>query len=306
MACGACAAADYFPLQVGNQWIYLASGRIAGDPLVVEVTASRTINGADYWEVRGFPGTAAVWLRMTEDGRLLAYDTQLGRELLWADFARPEGETYRTEIGVCNTAARISSRSARVSVPVGEFNNGLEIQYPPSGCADAGLTSEVYLPYVGLAQRTETTFAGPRRWDLVYAELGSVTYVSAPETSFSLAIDKPVYEIGSGSPPQMRARITLRNTTQTPMELTFPSGQSFDLVFRNDRGEEVYRWSNDKGFTLALRRMSLAQGEKNWMVLAPLGEPQAPLKPGIYTAEAWLTTAGTPFRASVGFEVRSR
>jgi hypothetical protein len=52
--------------------------------------------------------------------------------------------------------------------------------------------------------------------------------------------------------------LTLRvtNPGDAPVELTFPTGQSFEfLVERN--GEEVWRWSEGRAFTQAVRQISV-------------------------------------------------
>jgi len=57
-------------------------------------------------------------------------------------------------------------------------------------------------------------------------------------------------------------RFTLRvtNASESPVALTFPTGQSYDFVV-HDGGEEVWRWSGDMMFTQAIRTESLAAGE---------------------------------------------
>jgi len=57
-------------------------------------------------------------------------------------------------------------------------------------------------------------------------------------------------------------RFTLRvtNATESPVALTFPTGQSYDFVV-HDGGEEVWRWSADRMFTQAIRMESMAAGE---------------------------------------------
>jgi len=161
---------------------------------------------------------------------------------------------------------------------------------------------------VGLVSRTLTTIAGPRTLELIYARLGGVTVVSAPEVAFSLAIDRAVYVIDpQRAAPTMTARLTLRAVHQAePLRLTFPSGQRFDLGLKNERGDVVYRWSEGKFFTLAIGTETLSHGEKNYVVAAPLaGKDSRPLPPGNYVAEGWLTTMGPrAYSASVGFEIR--
>jgi hypothetical protein len=72
------------------------------------------------------------------------------------------------------------------------------------------------------------------------------------------------------------------------VELAFPSGQSYEFLIRNEKGAIVYRWSEGKAFTMAIRNEQFA-GERNYVEIL---EPANALPAGKYTAEAWLTTSG--------------
>ncbi|MBI1897984.1 MAG: hypothetical protein HYS04_15850, partial [Acidobacteria bacterium] len=75
----------------------------------------------------------------------------------------------------------------------------------------------------------------------------------------TIASDRSVYTPGAG----MIARLRVRNSTGHPVQLNFPTGQSFDFVIRNEAGDIVQRWSEGKFFTQALRSETLAPGERN-------------------------------------------
>lgn len=86
--------------------------------------------------------------------------------------------------------------------------------------------------------------------------------------------------------------------------LVFPSGQDFDLLLRNDKGEVVYQWSAGKFFPEAVRRLPFGPGEKNFAFSVPLSDKEGkPLAVGRYVAEAWLATQPRSYAASVTFEV---
>lgn len=307
------AAVDYFPLHTGNTWVYRSQGPFAAGTLTVEVRGTERIGSQTYARVRGL-GAADTLLRQNEAGTVYAYDSAGGRERIWVDFAAPERQSFPTAVDPCNATGAIESKAARYSGPLGEFSNALEVRYGFGGCADAGLESDTFLPYIGLLRRTSQTIAGPRSFDLVYARVGGITVVSEGEVAFSLALDRGVYTADLMPPlsqravPVMTARLTLRNTREQPVELQFGSGQRFEIVLKNAKGEEVYRWSNGKFFTQALGSETLGPGERNWaetIRLAPEGAT-LPFPEGRYTAEAWLTTLDGEkrFSASVGFEIR--
>lgn len=301
---------DYFPLHVGNQWVYRARGTRGDTALVLEITRTGVFNGRTYWLLQGFP-ERDYWLRMDDNGNLLAYDPGRDQEEIWYAFHAPEGEVYRTSLpGNCCGRAVVSSRKTKYRGPIGEVDNALEIGYP--GVFQVGIERELFLPYIGMVHRTQNT-GGPSfaAYDLVYSRTGGVTVIAAQEFGFGLTLDHSVYTADLMPPidpsravPLLTARLTLRNTS-VPISLTFPSGQTYDLVIRNEQGEVVYRWSEGKFFILAIRTETIGPGEKNWVILVRLGDDGKPWPQGKYTAEAWLTTAGPKtFAASVGFEIR--
>lgn len=294
---------DYFPLQVGNQWVYRTTFAGRTSTTVVDVLVTEFVNQQFYSVVRGFE-EGQVLLRTDENNTLYRYDPVGKKEEVWAVFSTPEGKTYRTAITECNQTAKVESRNAVVKVPVGEFDWALRISYPVGNCADAGLISDAYLPYIGLIERTSNTIAGPRIMRLIYSRTGGVTVLSEPETSFSLALNNNVFMLGKES-PLLTARLTLRNTSAKALELQFTSGQRYDLAIRNEKGEVVYRWSATRLFIAQLGTERIAGGERNWIETIPLGPEGAVLSPGSYSLEAFLTTADQKprYAATVGFEV---
>jgi hypothetical protein len=55
--------------------------------------------------------------------------------------------------------------------------------------------------------------------------------------------------------------LQVTNTTDSAVELVYPTGQSFDFVVSDSAGGEVWRWSADRMFTQAVREDELAPGE---------------------------------------------
>lgn len=269
---------DIVPLQVGNQWVYQAAGLAAGEPLSARIERAAQFGGRTYYLLSGMQGNH--WIRMDSEGAMYRYDESTGAERI---VIAPDGVVtpFNNE---CNQIGRVTDTNAEYRGPIGTYRGGLvEVRYGPGNCADAGIERELYLPFVGLVQRTVTTFAGPVSYDLVYARVGGVTVLSAPETSFTVALDSDSYEVRS----RPRVRMALRHTGAQPLKVEFPSGQEFDLVIWNQRGERVYVWSADKLFPQVVHSIEV-QGERNWTALASLEN----LPPGTYTMEAFLANAG--------------
>lgn len=293
------APSDYFPLAVGNQWVYAGRGFAPGGPLTIEVTFADQFAGVTYYQVSGF-GAEPAWVRRNDAGELVQYEG--GREKLWYAFRALEGASWQPQLPVpCVAGATMKGRAAEVRVPAGLFSPSLLIQYSSGSCADAGLLEEAFAPGVGLVRRSEQTIGGPRIFELAYARVGG-TLITGPELSFALALDKPVYQADS----VLAARLTVRNSGSLPLTLLFNSGQQYDLAIRDEAGQQVYLWSEGKAFTLALGRLELSPGERTFLLEARLADRTGrTLPPGRYLVEAWLTTSnGKLYAATVPFELK--
>lgn len=84
------------------------------------------------------------------------------------------------------------------------------------------------------------------------------------------------------SPDAVSFEFTVVNGGTDPVELTFRSGKIADIAVYADGGP-VWRWSDGRMFTQALRTDSLAPGE-SFTHAAEWVDPE----PGEYTAEATL------------------
>jgi hypothetical protein len=97
----------------------------------------------------------------------------------------------------------------------------------------------------------------------------------------------------------LRARLTLRSTGAEPIQLHFPSGQSFELKIYDLNGAVVDTWSKDKLFPMVIRDETFGPGEKTFDVALPLPN----LAAGRYTAEGYLATSPVMYSGRVSFEV---
>jgi hypothetical protein len=97
----------------------------------------------------------------------------------------------------------------------------------------------------------------------------------------------------------LAARLTLHSTSPDPIQLHFPSGQSFDFQIFNEKGDTVFTWSANRSFVMIIRDEMFGPGEETFGLAAPL----ANLPPGRYKAEAFLTTDPIRYRADVAFEI---
>lgn len=270
---------DYFPLQVGNQWVYRSTGAIPGQPLTIAVEGTRTVGGEEYFVVQMSPGEQLL-LRYNPAGTLVFRAD--GQEKPWVAFGANTGEAFATAIDPCNATAVIRTRNARVESPVGPAGNGLEVAYrPPAQCADTGLISETFVPWVGLVERRATTIAGEQVYRLIHVKVGN-TVLTEPDLAFSMSLDKAVYGPGE----RLTMRLSLRATEGRGIRLVMPSSQDYDLSIRDAEGRTVYTWSADKSFLAVIREFDVL-GERSWLLVTPL--PALP--PGLYSATGRLASS---------------
>jgi len=286
------AQAQYFPLQVGNQWIYRVDEGPVKELRVAEVLRAETVDEKEYFVYKGIFGETSR-VRVTAENTLVQLNAD-GTESLWADFNAAEGSSYPTSFDSCTGRGRVEKRNATTELLDRVWDNGIQVSYIAASCADAGVTDDLYLPGLGLAQRTYQSFTGPRRYKLSYARIGNASVVTSSEYSFRINLSQKTY----ASRAIINLRMTLENWTKEPLKLQFYSGQSFDFAIRDASGETVFFWSANKLFIAEVRELSVT-GEKNWTVTEEMD-----LKPGEYVLEAWLTTDRKPvFKAQVPFTV---
>ena len=62
----------YFPLEVGNLWVYETGGTRCCTPVVLEIVDRADFNDNTYFLLRGFPRAQGdYWVRINENGRIL-------------------------------------------------------------------------------------------------------------------------------------------------------------------------------------------------------------------------------------------
>jgi len=98
----------------------------------------------------------------------------------------------------------------------------------------------------------------------------------------------------------VRVSLHVVNTGKKRVELTFPSGQTYDFVILDSLGREVWRWADGRMFTQALRNRLLAGGEA--LDFEATWEPPV-LPPGRYTARGVLASENYPIVQQVAFVV---
>jgi hypothetical protein len=92
---------------------------------------------------------------------------------------------------------------------------------------------------------------GPR---LYSKESGPVRKHSADSPAIGATLDVKVKD-------RVSFALRVTNNAEKRLELTFPSGQTHDIVVLDQAGHEVWRWSEGRMFTQALQNRLLATDE---------------------------------------------
>jgi hypothetical protein len=98
----------------------------------------------------------------------------------------------------------------------------------------------------------------------------------------------------------VRLTLLVTNTSTQPVTLEFATGQSYDFAI-SDGERRVWRWSEDRSFTQALRQQVLAPGQTETMSEAWKADPA--LRGRLLTATAWVRSSSHPSLRTQAFRL---
>ncbi len=269
------AQADYFPMSSGDQWTY-RNTRFGGDR-TVEVTRNIPVSWGTVGVLDNYWGDGRERIMALFQNDIYDYDSATGRFFRSYVLDGAVGDSYNLRVAppqscLDGSQASVVSTTETVTVPAGTFQNCLVITYRNTVCADAGVIAETFAPGVGLIRRVENNFAGPVEQVLTAATVGGRTFpapASSSGLSACLSIDSfsyhenrmPVIGPNPRPTPKMTATLEVKNETTEAIDFVFTSGQSFDIVITERAGRELFRWSDGRFFTQAIRQITLAPGD---------------------------------------------
>lgn len=254
--------ADFFPLEQGNYWRYRST--TTGDTLEVRVGTPVFTHNQVYYLLRGYTPNMLL-VRLDDKHNLVYLDEERGMEVLLTSFEAN---------GRWDAPQRICHQTGATGTQVEKDSHRelVEVNYITTGCADAGTTNERFAENIGMVQRTATTIAGPRVYDLIEARVGKLSLNNLPNGSFTVSVTPD-------------GRVTLKLTTDPVigLKLKFANGQEYDVMARDVDGKVLWRWSAGVGFIQAEHEITVA-GEWRATIQLPKLEATA------YSIEGWLTT----------------
>jgi hypothetical protein len=291
-AAHALVAADYLPLAGGNTWTYREA--TTGAKITIRVDSPVAQSGRMYYPVTGYADRAVLVRRDEASGSLIYLDQTLGREMLLTYFLPSPVTWWTAPARNCAEQGQAQPKTAVHDGPGGHWDDVLEIRYRNSSCRDSGLISEQYAASIGMVQRVVSTIAGPRRFDLVSARVGSLSIGDREEGGFTLSLS-PV-----PSKREWEATLRVKAGSGAPLRLLFRDAQEFNVVLRAPDGRVVWDWAADKVFGQESHEV-IVNGERQWTVAVPW--PWAAEE--VLTAEAWLTTADRTPRIGAALPARA-
>ena len=193
----------------------------------------------------------------------------------------------------------IAEKGLSLIVPAGIFNNVIKLDFiNESGCADIGISSQWYAENVRIIQWEEITIAGPIQHKLSTATVGNINYskdIRLQGVSMLGNTDRYVYLTNMmpgiiPGPLTMTFKGELVNNTNSAINLTFGSSQTFDAIIYDNSYTEVIRWLTGKFFTMAVESRTIAPGEKFTFqdkLELKYADNSEPIEEGGYTKGPW-------------------
>jgi hypothetical protein len=136
-----------------------------------------------------------------------------------------------------------------------------------------------------------------------YGPISSHSKETEPPASAHAAVDSSSQDVVASLDVRVGEKVevalNVANAADRRVELSFPSGQTHDVVVLDAAGREVWRWSAGRLFTRTLQTKLLAAGES-----VTYGERWAPAgRRGTYTLVATLHSGNYPVELRQGITI---
>ena len=184
-------------MQDGNFWTYQQRDGLGS--FTIQVGAPTTIGGNVYYRLTGYV-TEPLWVRFGDHDALYYRDEANERDVLLTSFERSTSGAFDAPFRICKTSGQAQEEGGKYDGPAGPLTSTLMIRYTVSFCADVGVQQEQYAANIGMVERTENSFTGPRVYDLVSARVGASTIQLDPARTSGLGFSRLFLpEAGTGN-----------------------------------------------------------------------------------------------------------
>jgi hypothetical protein len=228
------AGGSYFPLQLGNTWVYRSNSRvITNDYVIRTITGTQVVSGITYFVLTEQSVNPSTTL-LRGDNNGVIHVLNGGVDQVFLD---PSNQATGPFFGV-----------------LGVFNNTITVPQN-SGQVQRSLT---YARGIGLVGLSEQLLAGSsggfsQSLDLIEARIDGIT-LSLPTSRLSVSFESPVFDLTNQKAPNCAVPLycvacgllgadppgTYRPCVQTRLESSYSGPHSLQLQFFNGSGTLVY------------------------------------------------------------------
>jgi len=212
--------------------------------------------GSQWKQVSNYLGKEVMWLKTSANS--ISTLSQQSRSVKLVNFNDPIGTRYSVNLDSCTQSAILAGQVQSMTTLAANFDSVVRVEFD-GYCNDAGLVSAWFSPEAGLIKWTEQTIAGTVDYELEYAKLAGMNYPAYE--GIEVSANFPAEPIMLNETDSVEAYITLSNQTSEPIELTFNSGQLFDIYLYDSNDKLVNQWSSGRMFTQAFQTIILESGQ---------------------------------------------
>jgi hypothetical protein len=246
---------SFFPLAIGNQWIYSTADGLSADTETVADT--QRVNGRLYYGFsRNSSSAPYLWFRKDSDKVYIAdsitvpEDTTDIREFLMYNFSARPWPAESWKVGLtqfpldCDYGGNIALERIADSVvtPAGLFRNCPVFLHQPK-CRDAGISGEFFAAGVGRIQINRVTFSGGFNFYLTHSTL--ITPVAGEDHSSALGS----YSLAQNYPNPFNSTTTIVFQIQRESDVTLEiydlAGQRIETLLKSElnAGHYTVSWN---------------------------------------------------------------
>ncbi len=235
---------SYFPLQVGNTWVYRFNNRqITNDYVVWTITGTEVHNGLTYYVVSDtYPGNGSVEMKLRGDNNGVIWMLTDSSEQVYLDPKAPPSKssfvgllrTYDDAV-IIGSIVGLESKGVVLARGIGVVNTTSSLRTGSSGGFDGGM-------------------------DLIEARIDNVV-IGQPASKLSLSIENPILDLTNRLAPNCKIPCyfaacgiagadlaeTYRPCAQTRIESSYIGAHSVQLQFFNPSGSLQYETTAQVG-----------------------------------------------------------
>ena len=218
----------------------------------IQVTA---LYGSNWKQYSNYLGQQDQWIWTSDNSQQVYWLNNNGDVDLLIDFDDPIGTEYSVDIDGCTDYAKLQNKQTPLNTALAHFERVLQIEFT-GHCRDGGLLSASFVEGVGLVQWQTQSIAGPVSHDLYNASIQGVDYPKLHGLQVSTQMDSGLFDLNKKT--HAAAFILIQNNNESDINLTFNSGQKFEIEILDEQSNIVNRWSNNRLFTEAIQTVSIA------------------------------------------------